>query len=88
MPRPSKFERNRFMGDKRTQRVYDLDRYGVDDAVTSAVDEVLAAETYIAFGPDTLAEARNRGYHPDPAMRRQLRAEAEAEQIVATGRAD
>jgi len=25
---------------------------------------VMAAETFLAFGPDTLAEARNRGYHP------------------------
>ena len=24
----------------------------------------MAAETFLAFGPDTLAEARNRGYHP------------------------
>ena len=24
----------------------------------------LAAETYLAFGPDTLPEARNRCYHP------------------------
>jgi hypothetical protein len=88
MPRPTRFEHNRFMGDKRTLRVYDLDRYGVDDSVTSAVDEVLAAETFIAFGPDTLAEARNRGYHPDPALQRRIRADLEAEQIAATGRAD
>ena len=80
MPRPSKFEHNRFMGDKRTLRVYDLDRYGVDDTVTSAVDEVLAAETFIAFGPDTLAEARNRGYRPSAAIRRALaRQEAAAD---------
>ena len=24
----------------------------------------MAAETFICFGPDTLAEARNRGYRP------------------------
>ena len=28
-----------------------------------SIDELMAAETYICFGPDTLAEARNRGYH-------------------------
>jgi hypothetical protein len=48
------------MGDKRTQRVYDLDNV-TDQA---AVDDVLAAETFVCFGPDTLTEARNRGYKP------------------------
>ena len=44
--------------------------YGADDDVTAAVDELLAAETFAAFGPDTLAEARNRGYHPHKSIRR------------------
>jgi len=52
------------MGDKRTQIVYDLDRYAEDPDVTAAVDDVLLAETFLAFGPDTIPEARNRGYHP------------------------
>jgi hypothetical protein len=26
------------------------------------LDELMSAETFICFGPDTLAEARNRGY--------------------------
>jgi hypothetical protein len=52
------------MGDKRTQRVYDLDNV-TDQA---AVDEVLAAETFLCFGPDTLTEARNRGYKPAPGV--------------------
>jgi hypothetical protein len=26
------------------------------------IDDIVAAETGICFGPDTLAEARNRGY--------------------------
>ena len=69
MGKPTKFEHSRFLGDKRTQRVYDLDRYGTDPAVTEAVDRILAAETFLAFGPDTLAEARNRGYHPDKTLR-------------------
>ena len=64
-PKPTNFEHHRYLGDKRTQVVYDLDRYGTDADVTAAVDEVLAAETFLAFGPDTLAEARNRGYRPD-----------------------
>lgn len=59
MERPLRFEHHRFLGDKRTQAVYDLDSY-TDQAV---IDELMTAETYLCFGPDTLAEARNRGYH-------------------------
>jgi hypothetical protein len=60
MDRPSRFEHNRFIGDKRSQVVYDLDA-DVDPAV---IDELMASEQYLSFGPDTLAEARNRGYRP------------------------
>ena len=53
MERPTKFEHTRFLGDKRTQLVYDLG---------------------ICFGPDTLAEARNRGYKlATPGLRRRHR---------------
>ena len=58
MERPTRFEHTRFLGDKRTQLVYDLDTW-TDEAV---IDELMAAETFACFGPDTLAEARNRGY--------------------------
>lgn len=58
MDRPGQFEHHRFIGDKRTQRVYDLDAYD-NQAV---IDELMASEQFICFGPDTLAEARNRGY--------------------------
>ena len=58
MERPARFEHYRFLGDKRTQLVYDLDEW--DDP--APIDESVAAETGICFGPDTLAEARNRGY--------------------------
>lgn len=58
MERPQRFEHSRFLGDKRTQLVYDLDTW-TDDAV---IDEIVAAEVGASFGPDTLAEARNRGY--------------------------
>ena len=58
MERPTRFEHTRFLGDKRTQLVYDLDNW-TDSAV---IDDILAAETGLCFGPDTLAEARNRGY--------------------------
>jgi hypothetical protein len=58
MERPVKFEHTRFLGDKRTQLVYDLDEW-TDHAV---IDEIVEAEAGLCFGPDTLAEARNRGY--------------------------
>ena len=68
MERPIRFEHHRWLGDKRTQLVYDLDSY--TDA--EVIDELMEAQTYLCFGPDTLAEARNRGYrlakgHPEPA---------------------
>ncbi len=58
MERPGRFEENRFLGDKRTQAVYDLD--DVDDE--TVVAELAAGSHAQTFGPDTLAEARNRGY--------------------------
>ncbi len=70
MSRPVRFEHNRYMGDKRTLVVYDLDLYGVEPDVTAAVDDVLVAETFLAFGPDTIPEARNRGYRPDRSINR------------------
>jgi hypothetical protein len=61
MDRPGKFEHHRYVGDKRTQVVYDVDAIeGEDEAI---IEELMAAETYLCFAPDTLAEARNRGYH-------------------------
>jgi hypothetical protein len=58
MERPIRFEHARFLGDKRTQLVYDLD----DWTDGSVIDEIVAEGVGIQFGPDTLAEARNRGY--------------------------
>jgi len=69
MARPVHFEHYRYLGDKRTQVVYDLDLYGVDPTVTAEVDGVLAAETFAAISPQTLAEARNRCYHPHRSIR-------------------
>ncbi len=60
MERPVKFEHNRWVGDKRSLVVYDIDN--IDDP--SIITELMAAETYLCFGPDTLAEARNRCYKP------------------------
>ena len=58
MKRPVRVEHFRWLGDKRNQRVYDLDEV-TDESV---IEELIASEQYLVFGPDTLAEARNRGY--------------------------
>jgi hypothetical protein len=61
--RPARFESFRYLGDKRTQIVYDLDL--VDEAgLQPVIDELIQSEAFTTFGPDTLAEARNRGYRP------------------------
>jgi hypothetical protein len=59
--KPVRFEHTRWLGDKRNQRVYDLDDESLPQEI---VDDIMAAETFQSFGPDTLAEARNRCYKP------------------------
>ena len=58
MERNAKFEQSRFIGDKRTQLVYDLDSW--EDPLV--IDEIVDAGVALSFGPDTLPEARNRCY--------------------------
>ena len=65
MSRPTRFEHFKYLGDKRSQRVYDLDLVDSDPRVAKAVADIMASEQFAAFSPDTLAEARNRGYHAD-----------------------
>jgi hypothetical protein len=66
--RPSRFESFRYLGDKRSQVVYDLDL--VEEAgLQPELDELLGSEAFAAFAPDTLAEARNRGYRPHRSIR-------------------
>jgi len=72
MSRPIRFEENQFVGDKRSQIVYDLDLPGLDKAI---IDELMESERFISFGPDTLNEARNRGYKPHKSIRESQDAE-------------
>jgi len=58
--RPIRFEHNQYVGDKRNRFVHDLD--ATTDAC--AIDDLLASEQFASFGPDSLPEARNRGYRP------------------------
>jgi hypothetical protein len=68
MKRPVRFEHNRWIGDRRTQVVYDVDNLEdasiIDDLLSSGRSSGLNGVAYTCFGPDTLAEARNRGYRP------------------------
>jgi hypothetical protein len=67
MDRLSKFEHNRFIGDKRTQVVYDIDELGSE--YEPLIADLVEAQTWLCFGPDSLAEARNRGYRLFAAQR-------------------
>jgi hypothetical protein len=69
--RPPRFAQHRFLGDKRTQVVYDVDDPLLDQAV---LDELVRSERFLCFSPDTLAEARNRGYRLSKPPRRRVRA--------------
>ena len=68
MSRPPRFESFRYLGDKRTQTVYDLD-LTESAGLEPVIDELLQSEAFAAFAPDALAEARNRGYHPHRSIR-------------------
>ncbi|HYH52334.1 MAG TPA: hypothetical protein VEG38_22550 [Acidimicrobiia bacterium] len=63
MSRPTRFEHNQYVGDKRTRFVHDLDA-ATDEC---RIDDLLASEQFQSFGPDSLPEARNRGFRPHPA---------------------
>ena len=58
--RSLRFRSHRWVGDKRNQRVHDLD----NATEACAIDDIVQAETFLAFGPDTLVEASNRCYKP------------------------
>jgi hypothetical protein len=59
MARPVRFEHYRWLGDKRNQRVHDLD-HSIDEC---GIDDIVASGTGTVFGPDILPEAKNRCYH-------------------------
>ena len=68
MYRPRGVADHRYIGDKRTGVVYDLDKVPTDDSLPAGqpsravIDDLVASGRYLCFAPDTLAEARNRGY--------------------------
>lgn len=58
MDRPLRFEHSRWVGDKRDQIVHDLDHCTSEETIA----QLMEAQTYLCFGPDTDVEAANRGY--------------------------
>ena len=58
MPRLRRYPGHRFVGVRRTMTVFDCD----DDQQFAALETALGGEVASTFGPDTLAEARNRGF--------------------------
>ena len=64
MARHRRFEAHRFVGTRDDMLVYDTDDDDQADRLLSRLDadELLARNLLQTFGPDTLAEARNRGF--------------------------
>ena len=64
MARIARFEEHRYVATRDDMRVYDTD----DDAESERLSDRIAADRLLdrkqlqSFGPDTLPEARNRGF--------------------------
>ena len=59
------FEDHHFVGDKRAFVVHDLEH----ETEECDIDSIVTAEKVLLFGPDSLPEARNRGYRGCPHCR-------------------
>ena len=66
MPRLKRFEEHRYVGTRADMRVYDCDDADQFAELSERVeaDDLVTALGLQSFGPDTLAEARNRGFKP------------------------
>jgi len=66
MGRLRRFADNRFVGLRDEMRVYDCDDEAQFEALQRRVEgeDLVARSLVAAFGPDTVAEARNRGFRP------------------------
>lgn len=66
MGRLRRFAGNRFVGARDTMRVYDCDHPGQFAALQERMEaeDLTGRKLVQTFGPDTLAEARNRGFRP------------------------
>jgi len=66
MGRLRRFADSRFVGLRDEMRVYDCDEEAQYEVLRRRVEEedLVARSLVASFGPDTLAEARNRGFRP------------------------
>ena len=66
MPRLRRLEASRFVGARDTMTVYDCDDPEQFSLLEQRVgsDDLLGRRLVQTYGPDTLAEARNRGFRP------------------------
>ncbi len=66
MARLRRFEHHRFVGTRDDMCVYDCDDEAEAERLRERVEseDLLGAKLLQTFGPDTLAEARNRGFRP------------------------
>ena len=64
MGRLRRFEENRFLGTRDDMRVYDCDESDQFSALEARVasDDLVVKNLISAIAPDTLEEARNRGF--------------------------
>lgn len=66
MGRLKRFDEHRFVGTRDDMVVHDCDNDSEFAALQERVssDDLLTSNLLQAFGPDTLSEARNRGFSP------------------------
>ncbi len=66
MSRHRRFEDHRYVGTRDDMVVYDTDDADEADALIARIDDedLMTRNLLQTFGPDTLAEARNRGFRP------------------------
>ncbi len=66
MSRVKRFEEFRFVGVRDTMTVYDTDDADQTEALQARIDtdHLVTSKLVQGFGPDTLEEARNRGFKP------------------------
>ncbi len=66
MPRLRRFEHHRFVGTRDDMTVYDTDDPEQYEAVAARIEaeDLLERNLLQTFGPDEVAEARNRGFSP------------------------
>ncbi len=74
MSRLSRFEEYRFIGTRDTMRVYDSDDDEQLGSLQTRVeeDDLLERKLLQSFAPDTVDEARNRGFRPVPSTENQV----------------